>query len=61
LSVKHQVLCRKTAYICRIKENPDLKDKESYLLKMKNALEGISSLKGNSGILYVKTLTGKTI
>ena len=28
---------------------------------MKNALEGLSTLKSPSGILYVKTLTGKTI
>jgi len=28
---------------------------------MKNALEGISSLTGSSGVIYVKTLTGKTI
>jgi hypothetical protein len=30
-------------------------------LKMKNALEGVSSLSGKGGVLYVKTLTGKTV
>lgn len=34
---------------------------EGYLLKMKNALEGLSSLTSSNGVIYVKTLTGKTI
>lgn len=28
---------------------------------MKNALEGLSTLKSVKGVIYVKTLTGKTI
>jgi len=28
---------------------------------MKNILEGFSELSGKSGILYIKTLTGKTV
>lgn len=28
---------------------------------MKNALEGLSTLHSSSGIIYVKTLTGKTV
>jgi len=61
LSVKEQVLCRFTGYICRIKENASPKVEEGYLLKMKNTLEGVSSLSGNYGFIYVKTLTGKTV
>jgi len=34
---------------------------EGYLLKMKNALEGLSSMSSTSGLIYVKTLTGKTV
>lgn len=28
---------------------------------MKNALEGLSTMKASKGVLYVKTLTGKTV
>lgn len=60
-SVEHQVLTRHTAFICRIKENASAKLEEGYLLNMKNALEGLSSLTASSGVIYVKTLTGKTV
>lgn len=60
-SVEHQVLTRHTAFICRIKENAMAKLEEGYLLNMKNALEGLSSLTSTNGVLYVKTLTGKTV
>jgi hypothetical protein len=55
------VLHRFTAFICKIKENASPKVEEGYLLKMKNALEGLSGLTSTSGVVYVKTLTGKTI
>lgn len=54
-------MCKKTGYICRIKENPAANVQEAYYLKMKNVLEGISTLAGLRGVIYVKTLTGKTI
>ena len=60
-SIESQVLHRFTAVICRIKENASPMIDEGYLLKMKNALEGLSSLTSSNGVLYVKTLTGKTI
>jgi ubiquitin len=60
-SVQHQVLHRLTAVICVIKEETSPKVEEGYLLKMKNALEGLSSMSSSSGIIYVKTLTGKTV
>jgi hypothetical protein len=28
---------------------------------MKNSLEGVSSISGKKGVIYVKTLTGKTV
>jgi hypothetical protein len=34
---------------------------KGYLIKMKNALEGLSTIQGSVGVIYVKTLTGKTI
>ena len=61
LSINEQVLCRFTGYICRIKENASPNVEESYLLKMKNSLEGVSSVSGQKGVIYVKTLTGKTV
>lgn len=61
MSIKHQVLCKKTAYICKIKQNPSAKIEQAYYLKMKNALEGLSTLQATGGVLYVKTLTGKTV
>ena len=61
LSIKRQVMCKLTSYICRVKENPELKEMEGYYLKMKNALEGPSILKSSVSLIYVKTLTGKTI
>ena len=60
-SIAAQVLTPLTAFICRIKENAAANLEEGYLLNMKNALEGTSSLSGASGTVYVKTLTGKTI
>lgn len=60
-SIESQVLHKYTAFICRIKENASPKVEEGYLLKMKNALEGLSSITSSSGLLYVKTLTGKTV
>ena len=54
-------MCKQTAYICRVKENTAPNVEEGYLLKMKNALEGLSSLSGPGGLIYVKTLTGKTV
>lgn len=50
-----------TAFICKIKENASPKIEEGYLLKMKNALEGLSTLTSSNGVIYVKTLTGKTV
>lgn len=43
-----------------IKENANAAIDEGYLLKMKNALEGLSTMQSSSGVLFVKTLTGKT-
>jgi hypothetical protein len=43
------VLCSKTAFICKIKECASPTIDEGYLLKMKNALEGLSSIASNSG------------
>ena len=60
-SIENQVLHNSTAFICRIKENASHKTDEGYLLKMKNALEGLTSMSANTGLIYVKTLTGKTI
>lgn len=60
-SIDNQVLSRFTAFICRIKENASPMVDEGYLLKMKNALEGLSSLTSSNGVIYVKTLTGKTV
>ena len=60
-SIENQVLHKYTAFICRIKENASPNVEEGYLLKMKNALEGLSSITSSSGLLYVKTLTGKTV
>ena len=54
-------MCKLTSYICRVKENPQLQEVEGYYLKMKNALEGGSVLKSSAYLIYVKTLTGKTI
>ena len=59
-SIENQVLCKNTAFICRIKENA-AKVEEGYLLQMKNALEGLSTMSSSSGLLFVKTLTGKTV
>lgn len=61
MSIAHQVMCKKTAYICRIKENPAAKLEEGYYLKMRNALEGVSQMSSRRGVIFVKTLTGKTI
>ena len=61
LSNDSQVLCKFTGYICKIKENASPKVEEAYLLKMKNSLEGFSSISGQKGVIYVKTLTGKTV
>ena len=52
---------RYTAVICRIKESASAMVDEGYLLKMKNALEGLSSMTSSNGVIYVKTLTGKTV
>lgn len=60
-SIESQVLTRHTAFLCRIKENASAKLEEGYLLNMKNSLEGLSSMTSSNGIIYVKTLTGKTI
>jgi hypothetical protein len=60
-SILHQVLTPFTAFVCVIKENAGVAIKEGYLLKMKNGLEGLSSLESSSGLLYIKMLTGKTI
>lgn len=60
-SIEAQVLCRHTGLLCVIKENANAAHKEGYLLNMKNALEGVSSLQATSGVVFVKTLTGKTI
>jgi len=46
LSINEQVLCRFTGYICKIKENASPNVEESYLLKMKNSLEGVSLISG---------------
>ena len=61
LSIKYQVMSKQTGYICRIKENVNPNLDEGYLLKMKNSLEGDSILRGKGGVIYVKTLTGKTV
>lgn len=61
LAIKKQVLCKLTGYICVVKTNASAKVDEGYLLKLKNALEGPSILEGKGGLIYVKTLTGKTI
>ena len=61
LSIDSQVLCKFTGYICKIKENASPNVEEAYLFKMKNALEGVSSISGQKGVIYVKTLTGKTV
>jgi hypothetical protein len=50
-----------TAFICVVKENAGAILEEGYLLKMKNALEGISTLSALRATIFVKTLTGKTI
>jgi deoxyribose-phosphate aldolase len=55
------VLTPLTAFICVIKENAGAIIEEGYLLKMKNALEGLSTIASSSGVLFVQTLTGKTI
>ncbi len=60
-SIEHQVLSIFTGYICVIKENANAMNSEGYLLEMKNALQGISKLQSSYGVIYVKTLTGKTI
>ena len=60
-SIASQVLTPLTAFICRIKVNAGANLGEGYLLKMKNAIEGKSSLSAGAGIIYVKTLTGKTV
>jgi ubiquitin len=60
-SIENQVLSPLTGFICVIKENANATNDEGYLLKMKNALEGLSSLLAAEGIIYVKTLTGKTV
>ena len=54
-------MCELTAFICIIKENPAIKKEDQLYLKMKNALEGPSSLTSRIVKIYVKTLTGKTI
>ena len=54
-------MCKLTGFICVVKENSAPNVPESYMLKMKNALEGVSILQGKSGAIEVKTLTGKTI
>ena len=61
MSINEQVLCRFTGYICKIKENASPNVEESYLLKMKNTLEGVSSNSGIKSVIDVKTLTGKTV
>jgi hypothetical protein len=55
------VLSSQTGFICILKENANAVNDEGYLLKMKNALEGLSSLLATEGPIYVKTLTGKTV
>lgn len=60
-SIEGQVLCRHTGFLCIIKENASAVHTEGYLLKMRNALEGVSSVQATSGTIYVKTLTGKSI
>lgn len=44
ISIENQVLSPCTGFICVIKENANAAVDEGYLLKMKNALEGLSSL-----------------
>jgi hypothetical protein len=61
MSIEQQVLCPLTGFICVIKENANAANDEGYLLKMKNALEGLTTMQAAEGVLYVKTLTGKTI
>lgn len=60
-SIEDQVLCRYTGFLCVIKENANAVHAEGYLLKMKNALEGLCSIQAFSGTIFVKTLTGKTL
>lgn len=60
-SIKHQVLSPYTAFLCRIKETASAKVDEATLIKLKNFMEGASTIKGPEILVYVKTLTGKTI
>lgn len=60
-SIESQVLSPQTGFICVIKENANAAIEEGYLLKMKNALEGLTSLLAAEGTIFVKTLTGKTV
>lgn len=61
MSIEQQVLSPQTGFICVIKENANAANDEAYILTMKNALEGLTSLLAAEGVIYVKTLTGKTI
>ncbi len=64
LSIDHQILCRGTAFLCKIKEKKsEDQSKISYYMKMKTALEGKSllSMKDALADIYIKTLTGKTV
>ena len=60
-SIKHQILSPYTAFLCRIKEVAQVKVDEPTLIKLKNFMEGASTTKGPEILVYVKTLTGKTI
>lgn len=61
LSIDHQVLCKYTAYFCKVKENENLnKEDEKLYLDLKSALEGDAVLRGVGGTVTIKTLTGKS-
>lgn len=61
-SIKYQVLSVYTAFLCKIKEVAHAKIEEPALVKLKNFMEGSSSVEHSKLItVSIKTLTGKSV
>lgn len=61
MSIEQQVICPSTGFICVIKENANAANSIGYLLKMRNALEGLTTVIASDIQLFVKNLTGQKI
>jgi hypothetical protein len=62
-SLRYQVLCQYTGFICRVREVAAAKVDEAMLVRIRQFIEGPSSAvgAGTEILIHVKTLTGKTV